>query len=224
MDMSRFRPFHSPTASLPRSSLTGMVLFVTLFLTWGSFGQAQELLLGGSEETRHFILQLSGRVNQEQFQGAKGVLTLSPPGSLSLNPYQLIIDGFPKRNSRNSFFWNSQEGFMTAFAHEIVCDIKRYYMHPPDIHFFYLSPVLLEQRIFLTHREGERRAMAEEQALPTKVMAISGRLRVQMYASRVSGSVVMKGYDSVERSYVEYFARFAGKMTGPLEPSKELKK
>ena len=77
----------------------------------------------------------------------------------------------------------------------------------------------------MTQREAERRALAEEQALPTKVMAISGRLRVQTYASRVSGSVVMKGYDPVERAYVEYAARFTGRMTaGPLQPSQELKK
>ena len=113
---------------------------------------------------------------------------------------------------------------MTAFSHEVVCDIKRYSRQQPDIHFFYLSPVLLEQRVFLTHRESERKAMAEEQALPTKVMAIAGRLRIQMYASSVSGSVVLKGYDAIERAYVDYVARFTGRMTGPLEPSQESKR
>jgi hypothetical protein len=55
-------------------------------------------------------------------------------------------------------------------------------------------------------------------------MAISGRLRIQMYAASVSGSVIMKGYDAVEHAYVDYVTRFTGKMTGPLEPSQELKK
>ncbi len=55
--------------------------------------------------------------------------------------------GFLRKNARNSFFWNSQESSMSAFANEIVCDIKRHYAHRPDIHFFYLSPVLLEQRL-----------------------------------------------------------------------------
>ncbi len=202
------------------------VLRVILLLSLGFFPcHAQELLLDSGELNRHYILQLAGRVNHERFDGAKAVLTLSPPPPLSLNPYQIIIEGFPRKNARNSFFWNSQESSMSAFANEIVCDIKRHYAHRPDIHFFYLSPVLLEQRLFMTQREAERRALAEEQALPTKVMAISGRLRVQTYASRISGSVVMKGYDPVERAYVEYAARFTGRMTaGPLQPSQELKK
>lgn len=185
---------------------------------------AQDLLLGSEQASRHYILVISGRVNKEKFHGAKGLLTLSPPAPLSLNVYQLIIEGFPKRNSRNSFYWNSEDTFMTAFSNEILCDLKRVYTGFPDIHFFYLSPALLERRIMSTHREGERKKLAEKTALPTKVFASGGRLRVTMNADEISGTVMMKGYDNIERAFVDYVAGFHGKMTVPLESSKELKK
>jgi hypothetical protein len=198
------------------------LLLTALFLR-GSPGCAQDLLLGNEDTKRCFIILLSGRVGPEKFSGVKGLLTLSHPGPLSQNDYQLRIEPFPRRNSRNCLYWDSEESVMTAFSTEITCDIKRFFVHQPDIHFFYLSPVLLEERVFVTQREDERRKLAEKTALPTKVMASSGRLRIHMGANQVRGRVVMKGYDTVDHAYVEYFANFVGKMSPPRKASQELR-
>jgi len=201
-----------------------LFFWLTLLSGTGPLCHAQDLLWGTEHTSRHYIIVISGQVNKEKFHGAKGLLTLSPPSPLSLNAYLLIIEGFPKRNSRNSFFWNSEDSFMNAFSNEIVCDLKRAYAKFPDIHFFYLSPALLKSKGMYTHREKERKQLAEKTALPTKVFAASGRLRVTINADEVSGTVMMKGYDPIERGYAEYVAGFHGRMTVPLESSKELKK
>jgi len=201
-----------------------LCFWLILFPGAGSLCRAQDLLWGTEHTSRHYIIVISGQANKEKFHGAKGLLTLSPPSPLSLNSYYLLIEGFPKRNSRNTFFWNSEDSFMNAFSNEIVCDLKRAYAKFPDIHFFYLSPALLKSKGMSTHREKERKQLAEKTALPTKVFAASGRLRVTINADEVSGTVMMKGYDPIERGYAEYVAGFHGRMTVPLESSKELKK
>lgn len=177
-------------------------------------------LLEGTEFPKQYLLQLSGTVLNETFSGVQALLTLMPPTPGSFNPYQIIIQGFPKRNSRNSFFWNSEHSEMTAIANEITCDIKRTFVKPVPMHFFFLSPELL--RHTGAAYEGEK--FAEKVALPTVIQAKAGKLKLRIYADSVSGTVWMKGYDPVEKAFVLYSARMYGKKSSKLEPRQELKK
>lgn len=200
------------------------IFFVTLFIVAGaglfavrSWGQD---LLEGTEFRKQYLLQLSGVVMNETFSGAQALLTLMPPAPASFNPYQIIIEGFPKKNSRNSFFWNSEHSEMTAIANEITCDIKRTFVKEVPMHFIFMSPELLRH----TGAAYEGKAFAEKTALPTLIYARAGKLKLRIHADSVSGTVWMKGYDHVEKSFVLYSARIYGKKSSKLEPRQELKK
>lgn len=185
----------------------------------------QELLLDSAGQSKEYLITLSGSAGSERFNGVRGILTLDQAPPLSLNAYLLIIKGFPQTNSRNVFYWFSEDTSMTDVGQEIVCDIKGTYLKQPDVHFYFLSPRLLENKSpFLTHREKERRRQAEQQALPTRVYAQAGRLSVRIVGDQASGTVWMKGYDSVERAFVEYSASFSGQKSLPIEPKREHKK
>ncbi len=185
---------------------------------------AQDLLSDSGESPKYFLLKLSGSVQKEHFTDARAILTIEQPPPLSTHEYLVIIQGYPQKNSRNTFYWHSEESSMLTLSTEITCDIRPGYSKQPDIHFFYLSPSLLESRVFLTQQEGARRKMAENMALPTRVEARSGRLELRILGDQVSGSVSMKGYDSIDRAYVEYRANLSGQKYLPIEPKQQLRK
>ena len=89
---------------------------------------------------KQYLIQLSGTVMNETFSGAQVLLTLNAanPSSKYNNPYLIIIEGFPKRNSDNSFFWDSEDSEMAATANEITCDIKRTFVKKGNIFFSFL--------------------------------------------------------------------------------------
>ncbi len=185
---------------------------------------AQELLLDSAEQPKEFRIILAGNAGGERFTGVHGTLTLEQPPPLSLNTYLLIIKGFPRTNGRNCFYWFSEDTSMMELGGEIVCEVKATYLKQPDVHFYFLSPTLLENKSpFLTQREKERRKQAEQQALPTRVYAQAGKLSVRFVGNQVSGTVWMKGYDGVERAFVEYRADFSGQKSLPLKPMREHK-
>jgi hypothetical protein len=185
-----------------------------------SHSVAQDLL-EGTQFPKRYLLQLSGTVMNETFSEAQALLTLMPPSRGGLNPYQLVVEGFPKRNSRNSFFWNAEHSEMTAIANEITCDIKRTFIKPVPMHFFFLSPELLRH----TGAAYEKEKLAERTALPTAIMARSGKLKLRIYSNSVSGTIWMKGYDPVEKSFVQYSARLYGqKASDKLQPKQQVQK
>jgi hypothetical protein len=185
---------------------------------------ADDILLDRTEISKQYLVQISGTVMNETFSGAMVLLTLMPPAPGRSNPYQLIIEGFPKKNSRNSFFWNSENSEMTAISNEITCDIKQTFVKPVPMYFMFLSPELLRHTGALESLGDEGKKFAEKEALPTLINARAGKLKLRIYSNSVSGTIWMKGYDPVENAFVQYDARFYGKRSYHQAPRQETKK
>ena len=187
-----------------------LMLLLSLFC---APAHGQELLADTGGNPKVFLIEISGTVLNETFSKARALLWLAPPNPGSINPYLVTIDGYAKTNERNDLHWNSDETLMDAFASQVRCQIKKSFVKPPNIFFFYLSPALLGKRQFLTQRESERQKLAEKGALPTKVFASAGELSFTVASGEVKGSIWIKGYDAVEKSYVQYSAGFYGRQT-----------
>jgi hypothetical protein len=200
-------------------SLILLHLLAVMSLVPISKASSQDLLEDNGGFPKRYLVKLSGNVLRERFTDVRGLLSIAYPPPDSLNPYQIVVVGFPEQNSRNSFYWNSEFGFMSIVGTEVRCTLQRSYVKRPDVHFFYLSPILLESRIFVTQQEQERKRLAEKNALPTKVMAQTGELRVTFVGNQVSGTISVKGYDTIEQAYVGYSAHLSGRETTRLEPS-----
>lgn len=201
--------------------------YIVVLLILGSMffppHSAAQDLLEGTEFSKQYLVELSGTVMNESFSGAQALLTLMQPTTGRRqydNPYQLIIEGFPKKNSQNSFFWHGDYSEMTAIANEITCDIKRTFLKQVPIHFFFLSPELLKH--YGASIEGEKSGL--KVALPTLINARAGRLKLRIHSNSVSGTVWMKGYDPVEKAFVLYSARLYGIKSYHLQPKQETKK
>ena len=199
-----------------------LVILATGFFSADSV--ADDMLLDTIVYSKQYLVQLSGTVMNETFSGAQALLTLMPPAPSGSNPYQIIIQGFPKKNSRNSFFWNADYSEMTAISNEITCDIKRTFVKPVPMHFIFMSPALLKVRDVLEERDTEKEKAAEKVALPTLITARAGKLKLSIYSNSVSGTVWMKGYDHVEHAFVQYSASLYGKRSYHLMPKQEVKK
>jgi hypothetical protein len=186
------------------------------------------LLEGAGFAKKQYLVQLSGTVMNETFSGAQALLTLSGPvrpGRRYSNPYLIIIEGFPKQNSINSFYWDSEDSEMWALANEITCDIKRSFVKLTSHYFYSLSPELLRHTGALDAKAGdEGKKLVERVALPTLVNARAGKLKLRIHSNSVSGTVWMKGYDPVEKSYVQYNTRLYGKKVYGLKPKQDQKK
>jgi hypothetical protein len=185
---------------------------------------ADDTLLDTTDFPKQYLLQISGIVMNETFSGAQALLTLMPPAPYSTHPYQIIIQGFPKKNSRNSFFWNADNSEMTAIASEITCDIKQTYIKQVPMFFVFMSPELLKHTGSLELYGDEGKKFAEKTALPTLINARAGSLKLNIYSNFISGSVWMKGYDPVEHAFVQYSATLCGRRSYNLHPKQELKK
>jgi hypothetical protein len=213
-----------------RNVLSSILLIATfVFFILNSASYAQDGVLDDSAGLKKtFIIQLSGAVLNENFTGARASLEIDNPNPDSLNSYLVVIRGFPKTNSRNTFYWHSDSSDMLVMPQEIVCDIKKTYLRPNlhyQSHFFYLSPILLKpvKGLYLSQREKERRDAAEKRALPTQVDAQAGQLKIRISGDSVSGSVWMKGYDLIEKSYVQYNAFFSGNAAIDVKPTYQVK-
>jgi len=180
------------------------------------------LLDGAVAAKKQYLASISGTVMNETFSGSKVLLTLTGPvpGNRYGNPYLIIIEGFPKQNSVNSFYWAGDGSEMKAIANEITCDIKRTFLKPVDIYFYSLSPALYRNAA----ATDEGRKLVESVALPTFIRALAGQLKLRIYSNSVSGTVWMKGYDQVEKAFVQYSARLAGGRVYNLRPNLEQKK
>ncbi len=208
--------------NLSRNFLLAMLLILGSGFSPARSG-AQDLL-EGTQFSKQYLVQLSGTVMNETFAGSQALLTLMPPVAGSNNPYQLIIQGFPKKNSRNSFFWNAEFSEMTVIANDITCDIKRTFVKQVPMHFIFLSPALLKVRDVLEEKDIEKEKAVEKVALPTLINARAGKLKLRIHSNSVSGTVWMKGYDPVEKAFVLYSARLYGQKSFHLEPRQQIQR
>ncbi len=217
--MSLSRPRH-----VSKSIVFTAASFFLFFFLWAGprVVQAQPGLIESDGSEQAYLLQLSGSVLNEKFDGAKAVLRLFPPNLNTLNDFSVVIEGYPATNDRNSFFWNSDPTEMISFSDELISRIKRSYAKSSGNHFFYLSPVLLKNKGPLTQHEEEDRKHAEKTAKPTKVFAQAGELHLRFSSNEVTGDVWMSGYDAVEHSFVKYQVRIWGrKVEKKMEPRQE---
>jgi hypothetical protein len=187
------------------------------------------LLEGDSLVGKQYLIQLSGTVMNETFSSAQGLLRIMGPLTKSKynNPYLIVIEGYPKQNSVNCFYWESSDSEMSALMNEITCDIKQSFVKKTRQNFYFLSPSLLkrtgDQEVSLV-KEANAKKEAEKVALPTSINSRAGKLKLRIYSNSISGSVWMKGYDPVEKSFVLYSARLYGKKAYGLKPKLEGKK
>jgi hypothetical protein len=158
-----------------------------------------------------YIIQLSGTVGNERFEGAHALLHIGAADDFDPNTYVMTIEGYPRLNSRNTFFWDSKDAPMTTVSNQLKSRVTRSVIGLPNIHFFYLSPVLLENQGMETQHEERRLAEAEAAALPTLIKARAGELDLRIYGTTLSGTIWLKGYDVIEQSYVLYRAQIHGR-------------
>jgi len=185
---------------------------------------AENLLLDNTTYSKQYIVQLSGTVMNETFSDAQVLLTVMPPSLESNRPYQIMLQGIPNSNSRNTFYWHTDYTDMTVVGNDVSSVIKRSFVKPVPIHFFFLSPALLDQTIFATQQDDERKRLAESTALPTRIAAQAGQLKLRIYANSVSGTISIKGYDAMEKAYIQYSARLYGKPVYNAQPGLKKKK
>ena len=172
--------------------------------------EAQDLLLASGGMGMTFRASLVGTINGNPFDRAQVMVRLTPAPAGDPNPYLLVVQGLPEKNSKNTFFWISRDTTMDVVNQTIRCKTKaRYVRRRPDIFFFYVSPILLEPH-YITQHEEEDRELAVQLALPTKIFANIGELEATFTGGKVRGWVRMKGYDFVENAYTSYTARFSG--------------
>lgn len=209
------RPFGKrPLNLLRRLALWGacLVLGVIAFALRPGFAMedTSPFVLDSDDNGAHYMLTISGTVGTESFQGVRAQLEVSAPEPGSTNPYQLVVVGFPESNTRNSFYWNTEDGPMDVVAGRMRSRITGRGIKLGNIHFFYLSPVLFAHNGARTHTEDERDKYVEQTALPTKIFAQDGELTLTLGQDRISGRVVMTGLDPIGHTYVRYTATFAG--------------
>lgn len=192
--------------------------FVALVLgLWPGQCLGQTVLEDVYESARYYLLTLSGLVGKNSFQQTQALLTLasSPPGSI--HAYVVTIVGWPKNNGENTFVWNSEDSSEESLLGRVTCRIVESAAKPPNINFFYLSPVLFKRQGMQTQHEGERLRQVRKEALPTKIQARAGELTLNFTGQQVDGRVWMTGYDFVEKANVRYQATFQGTLSRELK-------
>ena len=173
-------------------------------------------ILETKSTTQTYILELSGTVSTKTFNGVTMTLKISTAPIGSINQYQVIAEPRSKVQKRNAFFWNSEQGAMDVVSNTIRCKIKPGTAAASAIHFNYLRPKEFRKRQF-THKEAQDYKQALKNAEPAPVPAQAGELKLTMGPSTVSGTVWLRGYDVVEKSYVRYSASFSGRRSVHLD-------
>lgn len=182
-------------------------------------GLGQTVLEDLNEDSKYYVLTLAGLVGKNGFQQVRGILTLasSPPGAQ--HAYVVTITGWPKNNGENTFAWNSEDSLMESLLGRVTCRIVASASKPPNMHFFYLSPVLFKREGMVTQHEGERLRQVRKEALPTKIAAQAGELTLNFTGDQVTGRVWMSGYDFTEKAPVRYQANLQGTQSRELKPT-----
>ncbi|NDY56360.1 hypothetical protein G3N56_06335 [Desulfovibrio sulfodismutans] len=203
---------------LTAAALAALVLWLPARACLG-----QTALEDVNENSKYYLLTLSGLAGKKSFQGVRGMLVLSAAPPDSNNNYVVTINGWPEDNGVNTFVWNSKDSQMESLSGRMTCRIANSYSVSPNIFFFHLSPALFKREGMLTQREGERIRQVLKEALPTKVQAVAGELTLDFTGQQVTGQVWMNGYDFVEKANVRYRATFQGELTGELKSSRRVR-
>ena len=182
-------------------------------------GFGQTVLEDLNEDSKSYVLTLAGLVGKNTFQQVHGVLILasSPPGSQ--HAYVVTITGWPKTNGENTFVWNSEDSLMESLLGRVTCRIVASASKPPNMHFFYLSPILFKGEGMATQHEGERLRQVRKEALPTQITAQAGELTLNFTGDQVTGRVWMSGYDFTQKAPVRYQANVQGTLSRELQPT-----
>ena len=182
-------------------------------------GFGQTVLEDLNEDSKSYVLTLAGLVGKNTFQQVHGVLILasSPPGSQ--HAYVVTITGWPKTNGENTFVWNSEDSLMESLLGRVSCRIVPSASKPPNMHFFYLSPILFKGEGMVTQHEGERLRQVRKEALPTQITAQAGELTLNFTGDQVTGRVWMSGYDFTQKAPVRYQANLQGTLSRELQPT-----
>ena len=178
----------------------------------------EEAFLAPDDSPPQYVLTMSGTIGPESFQGVRALLTISftPPGSLNI--YKVFVVGFPTANARNCFNFDSDEGTVETQGMTITCRVKLHNQPISGNHFFYMSPVLYSRQGSATQNEAERTKHIAATAEPTKILALTGTLRLDVTKERLKGRVTMTGLDPRGNDYVHYNATFVGQRTTTLAP------
>jgi len=178
----------------------------------------EEAFLAPDDSPPQYILTMSGTVGSESFRGVRALLTISftPPGSQNL--YKVFVVGFPTANTRNCFNFDSDEGRLETQGTTITCQVKLRNRPISGNHFFYMSPVLYSRQGSPTQSEAERTKHIDATAEPTKILALTGTLHLDVSKERLKGRVTMTGLDPRGHDYVQYNATFVGQRTTVQAP------
>ena len=197
--------------------LTALALAALVLCLWAGQCLGQTVLEDLDENAKYYVLTLSGLVGKNAFRQTQAVLTLtaSPPGSI--HAYVVTVTGWPKANGENTFVWNSEDSSVESVLGRVTCRIVSSAAKPPNMHFFYLSPILFKREGMLTQHEGERIRQVRKEAVPSMIQARAGELTLNVAGQQVDGRVWMTGYDFVEKANVRYQATFQGALSRELK-------
>ncbi|KUG27276.1 hypothetical protein ASZ90_002869 [hydrocarbon metagenome] len=196
---------------LTAAALAALVLWLPAGACLG-----QTVLEDVNENSKYYLLTLSGLVGKTSFHNVRAMLVLAAAPPESIHDYVVTINGWPESNGESTFVWNSGDSHMDSLAGRVTCRIVNTFSRSPNISFFHLSPALFKGEGMLTQREGERIRQARKETLPTKVPAVAGELTLDFTGQKVAGTVWLSGYNAVEKANIRYQAAFTGELTGEL--------
>jgi hypothetical protein len=202
-------------ARLGRLTATALAVLVLCLPARKALGQ--DVLEDLEETPRHYLLTLSGQVGKTSFQKVQAMLVLATSPTGSIHNYIVTIGGWPKSNAAASFVWNSEDSHMDSTYGRVTCRIANSFSRSPNIHFFYLSPVLLGREGMLTQNEGDLLRQERREVRPTMIQAQAGELVLTFTARQVSGQVWITGYDPVQKANIHYHATIHGALSGELK-------
>lgn len=198
--------------------LTATVLVAAALLLPARPAPGQDILEDTNNEfTKSYLLTLSGQVGKKRFQGVRAALVVaaSPPGSM--HNYVITVNGWPLTNGPSTFDWNSEDSRLESVSGRVTCRIVNSFSRSPNIHFFYMSPVLFEREGMPTQHEGALLAQERREVQPTMIQAVAGELTLNFNGRQVTGEVWMNGYDPVQKSHVRYQATIQGELSRDLK-------
>jgi len=182
---------------------------------WPAGASAQEILGDRPESSRQYLLQLTGNVGIDNFTSVTALLNLGPAPEGDENTYVLTVSGWPKDNDTNTFVWISDDTRMTDVSSKVVCRIVDSSFKQTNIHFYYLTPRLLQLGVTTQH-DKEDIKHARKVAQPTRIDARAGELTLNFMGGTVTGQVWITGYDQTGRSAVRYQANIYGEVNRGL--------
>lgn len=200
--------------------LAALTLLAMLSLARWALAQTtgEDAFLNADDSPPQYMLTMSGTVGAKSFSGVRGLLTISFTAPGSQNIYKIFVVGYPTANTRNCFNWDSDEGSVRSHGTTLNSQVKLHNRSSSGNHFFYMSPVLYARQGAPTQNEAERIKHITDTAMPTKILALTGALSLDVNKERLTGQVTMTGLDPRGHDYVHYAATFVGQRITTLKP------